>query len=545
MKNRKTFLPRPFAVLFFSSFIFACLSLSSCASFIGGLTEGEDQGGIEIPPMPDAGTNSVVSFAILQLNDVYEIAPLEKGKVGGMARVASLRQQLLAENYNVFTVLAGDFLSPSLIGTLKYEGERIKGRQMVEVMNALGVNMVTFGNHEFDVKEEELQARLNESYFEWLSTNVLHKTGSKVEPFYKDSWGYKYFLPETYIWEVMDYMTGNPVRVGFYSATLSDNQQDYVYYEDPYQEATKAYLELTGKADIIIGLTHLELEQDMKLAATLPKTALIMGGHEHENSLDSVGNVVIAKADANAKTVWVHRFNYLTDSKTWELYSDLVPITDEMAEDSLVAGIVARWQNIQHEQISQIVSDPEEVIFSAYEPLDGREKSVRTHQTNLGEIIATAMAASAKRPVEAAFFNGGSIRLDDQLSGDVTAVDIFRAMPFGGGIYEVEMKGSLLKKSLNAGMENKGLGGYLQWYNIEFDEKNKNWKIGGKPLSESKVYRVAVGDYVFSGKENRLEFLNKNNKDVVRWDTAKEGDNTDLRSDVRKAVVAYLKTMNK
>ncbi|MEM9022155.1 MAG: hypothetical protein AAGB22_00340, partial [Bacteroidota bacterium] len=48
-----------------------------------------------------------VEFIVLQLNDVYEIAPLENGQAGGMARVATLRNQLLAENPRVITVLSG------------------------------------------------------------------------------------------------------------------------------------------------------------------------------------------------------------------------------------------------------------------------------------------------------------------------------------------------------------------------------------------------------------------------------------------------------
>ena len=61
-----------------------------------------------------------ISFTFLQVNDVYEITPLGGGEVGGMARVATLKKQLKKENPNTFTFMAGDFLSPSLIGTIKY-----------------------------------------------------------------------------------------------------------------------------------------------------------------------------------------------------------------------------------------------------------------------------------------------------------------------------------------------------------------------------------------------------------------------------------------
>jgi 2',3'-cyclic-nucleotide 2'-phosphodiesterase (5'-nucleotidase family) len=516
--------------------VLAAFSFNACSTLLGGL--GSDaQPPIEYPPYE--GEESPVTFTIMQLNDVYEIAPLEKGKVGGMARVAAYRNQLLGENYNLLTVLAGDFVSPSLLGTMKQDGKSIKGKQMVEVMNAVGVGLVAFGNHEFDIKEAELQERMNESYFDWLGTNVLHKKGDRVEPFYKESYDYKYFAPETYVWEIENYSGGNPIRVGFYSACINDNQQPWVYYEDPYQEATKAYLELVQKCDIIIGLTHLELAQDLKMAALLPKTALIMGGHEHENHIDTVGNVIITKADANAKSVWVHRFTYYPETKTTSLESELVKITDEIEADPNVDEIVQRWQEVLDNNIRQVVADPDEVIYHANTPLDGREKSVRSFQTNLGGIIAAGMAAAAKKPVDAAFFNGGSIRLDDQLSGDITAVDVFRALPFGGALYEVELKGSILKKALDAGLENKGLGGYLQWYGVDYVAANKSWKIAGKALNESKNYRIVTSQYVFEGKENRLDFFNQ--KNFISWETAKEGDAKDLRGDVRKAVVAYMK----
>ena len=62
-----------------------------------------------------------ISFTLLQLNDVYEISSIQGGKFGGMARVETLHQDLLAENKNTLLVMAVDFLNPSLIGTMKYK----------------------------------------------------------------------------------------------------------------------------------------------------------------------------------------------------------------------------------------------------------------------------------------------------------------------------------------------------------------------------------------------------------------------------------------
>ena len=104
-----------------------------------------------------------IEFTILQINDVYEISPLEGGKAGGLARVATVKKELLKENPNTIAAIAGDFLSPSLIGTLKQDnGEKIAGLQMVETLNAMGLDYATFGNHEFDLSDLDLlQKRIN------------------------------------------------------------------------------------------------------------------------------------------------------------------------------------------------------------------------------------------------------------------------------------------------------------------------------------------------------------------------------------------------
>ncbi|MGE5850369.1 MAG: bifunctional metallophosphatase/5'-nucleotidase, partial [Candidatus Methylomirabilota bacterium] len=54
-----------------------------------------------------------VRLTFLQVNDVYEITPVERGKKGGLARVATLRERIAQESPHVVFVLPGDFLSPS------------------------------------------------------------------------------------------------------------------------------------------------------------------------------------------------------------------------------------------------------------------------------------------------------------------------------------------------------------------------------------------------------------------------------------------------
>jgi 2',3'-cyclic-nucleotide 2'-phosphodiesterase (5'-nucleotidase family) len=248
-----------------------------------------------------------VTFKIIQLNDVYEIAPLSGGQYGGMARVAHVRDSVTKVHPNTYLVMAGDFLNPSLLGTIKLDGERINGKHMIEVMNAMNFDLVTFGNHEFDVGEEDLQKRLNESNFPWTSANVKHKTENGPISFAIQRTNGTETVSNSHIISVND-GNGGGLKVGFFSVTLPSNPVDFVDYGDIFSEAEKAYYGLEKNVDIVIGLTHLTIEQDIALTKKLPKLQFIIGGHEHNAMLVPSDNAIIAKADANAKTVYIHTF---------------------------------------------------------------------------------------------------------------------------------------------------------------------------------------------------------------------------------------------
>jgi 5'-nucleotidase/UDP-sugar diphosphatase len=92
--------------------------------------------------------------------------------------VATVRQALLRENPNVIKMMAGDFLSPSFLGTIRFttddgEKEKIAGLQMVETLNIMGLGYATFGNHEFDLKTLDLlEKRMDQSSFKYTVCNA-------------------------------------------------------------------------------------------------------------------------------------------------------------------------------------------------------------------------------------------------------------------------------------------------------------------------------------------------------------------------------------
>lgn len=476
-----------------------------------------------------------IDFTFLQLNDVYEIAPIQGGEFGGMARVETVHQDLLKENPNTMLFMAGDFLNPSLLGTIKVDGESVKGKQMVEVMNAMNFDLVAFGNHEFDVSKNDLQKRLNESTFPWITANVKLKTKEAAIPFYKERNGNKEPVGETFIREITD-EDGTKIKVGFISVCIPSNPKDFVEYGNMFVKARASYATIKDSVDVVFGLTHLKLANDKRIAKLIPDLPLIMGGHEHSNSNDFEGNVQISKADANAKTVYIHRISYDKKTKKTTVKSELKEINSSIKTDEKVGVIVGKWQTILNSKIKEVILNPDEVIYEAITPLDGRDTPIRSTQTNLGQIITKSMSFAYNDAVDCALVNGGSIRIDDQLSGNITPVDIFRVLPYGGAVLKVEIKGRLLKRVLDYGVLAAGTGAYLQRFNAE--KVGEKWMIKNTPLNSNKTYTVAFSDYLLKGFD--IPFLSSENKEVLAIYQPKADE---LSYDIRKAVVSYLQNL--
>ena len=207
------------------------------------------------------GDNGKIDLTIVQINDVYEIAPLDGGKAGGLARVATVKKEEQNKNANTIMVMAGDFLSPSVYNSLKFEGNRIRGKQMVDAMNVAGVDMAVFGNHEFDIPEADVQSRINESAFQWVSSNTFQKKGNDIVPFVKNGIPF----PETYIRTFTD-ADGTTARIGFIGLTLPFNKAAYVSYTDVFAAAQKKYDQIKDSCDAVIAVTHQAMDDDIKLA---------------------------------------------------------------------------------------------------------------------------------------------------------------------------------------------------------------------------------------------------------------------------------------
>ncbi len=316
----------------------------------------------------------------LLVNDVYVADTMADGN-GGLARVATVRRRL-ADQGPVLFVLAGDVLSPSLLS--KY----YSGRQMVEAFNAAHLDYATFGNHEFELPLDTLEARIAESDFKWLSSNCGKADGT---PFAK-------VLP----WDTLR-VSGQ--KVGIFGLTLQGAYRKAYRCSSPDSAAATAIDTLIAQgAELVVGLTHQTIEADRDLLSREPRLDLILGGHEHEAHDSIVSARHVLKADANSRSA---QFVTLWGGKgKWRQAVGLVRMDNRLPDDTLVAAVVARWDDSLRARLG-----PERVVGRATLPIDARDAIGRRQESLLGDLVTDAMRAGTGADV--AVLNAGTLRLDD------------------------------------------------------------------------------------------------------------------------------------
>lgn len=441
----------------------------------------------------DAFAAPAITFA--HINDVYEIDTIEGGSYGGMARVATLFDRLRRAGPFV-TTLGGDFLSPSAIGTARVNGEPLLGKQMVDVLNEIGLGFATVGNHEFDIPEAAFRARMAEAKFKVVISNAVDGSGA---PF-----------PNTVDTAIAPIKIGNRiVRIGFIGLVLDYNRKPWVKYLPPIETAREKVTQLGGKVDVVVALTHQTAADDERLVEAIPEIDLVLGGHEHQNWYVRRGRsfATLVKADANARSVAI-----VTMRVPQGLRPD-ISVRFELVNSSLpmqprVQGIVKRWMDTGLEALRQDGFSPEKVVATVPFALDGRDAVVRHQDNDLTTLIARAIRRETGADI--GILNGGTIRIDDVLpAGPIRQYDIFRILPFGGTVVRATMDGAMLKRVLEIGDQNIGIGGFL--HPVGIVENNGAWTVNGKPLDLSAKYSVGMPEFLLTGGETRLDFLSRDN----------------------------------
>lgn len=431
-------------------------------------------------------TADTVKVTILHLNDSYQFTPVDGGKRGGLARVMTIRQRSLKENPNTLMTLGGDTLSPSV------ETRTYRGKQMIDAWNMVGLDLSVLGNHEFDIRTNELIDRIKESKFTWLGSNVIDTKTNKI---FADMPPY-----------VVRLVGG--VKIGFIGLLLPETKEtssieDYIQVTDYCKTAQEIIPKMReAGANTIIGITHLFMHQDKRLAQCAPGIDLILGGHEHTLLQSSANGVPIFKMWADAREVG--KFDLFIDKKTGKLSSmdwQIIPVTDEIPDAPEFAPVIAKYK--------ELLDQLEVRVGATAVPLDALSFSVRKKETNIGNFIADAYRNAVDADI--GFVNGGSIRADLSYNpGPLTKRDVLSMLPFNNPIVKVEMSGKtlmeILEHSVARSAEDSEPGRFPQVSGLKFTfdtsklpgQRVVEATVNGKRVTDDSIYTVATSDFLVS-----------------------------------------------
>jgi 2',3'-cyclic-nucleotide 2'-phosphodiesterase (5'-nucleotidase family) len=250
------------------------------------------------------------ALVFFQLNDLYHVdAKSDYADPASLVlpRVSTLlargRAALGRMNIPSQLVVAGDFLAPSCLS------KHVYGAQMVGLLDQLGTNYVTFGNHEFETfkglrakpRPFSLFEMMGQSRFTWLASNFEFadhpsladlRSSGRLRPYVQLPLG----------------AGRDIVLLGLLYAGDKREFHGYGSARDPV-EAAREWMARLGPAPnrAFVALTHQHLADDLRLVKQVAGLPLIMGGHDHSVTfLEKGRSGMIVKAESDARTLRVN-----------------------------------------------------------------------------------------------------------------------------------------------------------------------------------------------------------------------------------------------
>ena len=394
---------------------------------------------------------------ILHSNDVH-------GALEGYAAMSALRATFEMSGAEVILVDAGDFSQ----GTIYVSSN--KGASAVTMMNAVGYDFVTLGNHEFDFGYEQLKKNLERANFTVLCADVyLDETGETI-------------YPADAVFE-----TESGVKIGFFGMETPEtatkvnpgliSEISFATFDDLYASAQVAIDDLREQeVDLVFGIVHLGVDDEsagngyrsLDLYDNVNGVDFLIDGHSHTVMTSGPNGEPIQSTGTAFANIGV----IVIDNETKTIEDNFLMNTAGLSRNALIAS--------KANGIIETVDAEYNTPFATSEVLLNGERAPgnRTEQTNLGSLITDAMVWSVVSAGGVASYydapvvgvtNGGGIRATIQ-PGEVTKKDINTVLPFGNTVAVVYVTGAELLEALEASTfcTPDAVGGYPQTSGIEW-----------------------------------------------------------------------------
>lgn len=462
-----------------------------------------------------------ISLRIIGMNDFHG-ALVETSSYAGAAKVASAVENLKREaNDRAIVLSAGDMMQGSIESNLE------RGRTVIEMMNVIGVDAMTLGNHEFDWGLEVLQERVGEMQFDCLGANITERESGRLP-----RWLKSYTMLER-----------DGIQIGVVGLVTMDTATSVnpkhirtLKIADPMTTARDAVRKARAEgADIIILLVHMACYQDEMTGrlsgeaaelAAIDGIDVIVSGHSHTLINGYADDTCIVQAGAKGTYLDVVDIVYSIEQKKivscqTELYkADGKTLQPCRKTEAAVKRAVDRCRMLREQTAGHVSCD-----------LTHDRRAV----SPLGSWVSDAVRSAVDADI--ALQNGGGIRVDLLKAGAVTNGELYEMLPFDNTICTAYLTGTQIKDVLEQGLFDEEHS-ILQCAGMSVvcdSRKPQGSRVvsvhlaDGRPLVMDKKYFVAYNDFMAEGGDGYPHL------------SQAEGLN-DTGIGVREAVGEYLRT---
>ncbi|USK70016.1 bifunctional metallophosphatase/5'-nucleotidase [Peribacillus asahii] len=423
------------------------------------------------------------TLSLMHTNDTH-------AHLDNVAKRVTAVKEVRASKQDALLVDAGDVLT----GTLYFN--EFKGQADLRFMNLMKYDVMTFGNHEFDLGSTAeghgaLAQFVKGAEFSFVSSNVNFRKDDKLKGLFKDAITSKPRDGQIYNGIIKEV---NGEKVGIFGLTTEETKAisspGNVEFENYKEEAEKAVATFEKRGvNKIVAVTHIgyddnpAYDNDLTLATEVDGIDVIVGGHSHTQLDQPVVVNKDEKGKTKAPTVIVQAYQYSDYLGTVDVEFDrkgqvigqagqLIKLADKQEDPEAAALLKTYSAKIEEVKNTPTGATAVRALDNPRDSGDETKPSVRKNETELGNLITDGMLRKAKefnKDTVIAFQNGGGIRAAiDQ--GEITLGDVLTVLPFGNTLATVKLTGAEIIQALEHSVSQvpKESGGFLHVSGLKF-----------------------------------------------------------------------------
>jgi|UniRef100_A0A7V3VUQ4 2',3'-cyclic-nucleotide 2'-phosphodiesterase (5'-nucleotidase family) len=434
-------------------------------------------------------------------SNAWWINPYFPPPVGNAPAAATLikekRREADSLGYGFLLLDTGDMFVGSPISEFSH------GMAVADYFNYCGYDLLSPGNHDFDMGIEVLKEFIKSVKAQFICSNIVYEnTKTNVE----------YFRPYTII-EFGELKIGVFALITEYMLGMTTLERFKNQSVLPEIEAARRYVDtLKSKGvDLIFAMTGIGLRHDKRLAENVPGIDVIFGSHSstalEEPYEDSINHTIICQNYSHLTSIGF--LDLIIDRKTRRIKNytgELIDLlSDEIELDTVLLNILNKWEQTVKEGFDEVIGYAKNDLTRA-----GFEESP------MGNLITDAMREYFNADI--AIHNSGGIRANLK-KGEITYRDCYYVDALSNTAVLMKMTGEQVIKALEVGVN--GHHAIFQVSGIRFKYNSKkpiNERVievnleDGTPLDPKKDYLVVTNSFLAGGSGDYAIF--KEGKDT-------------------------------